>query len=201
MTQPNPTPSTPTPLIAVEELYLSPEILVGASSTDPALYIIPAPTLTKLRTLGIQRTRDMRATSTTLQIVSHLPIDASTKQCQALNDKLQSSIVTNKDRFKALALLPSWDAKEAAAELQRCVTKHRFVGGVIGVRKGGWGGSAWEGAMFGGEKDKEWDEVWRVAELYRVPLAIRVLWPTRDQVCLFLFLLAGKYGVGNVLTR
>jgi predicted TIM-barrel fold metal-dependent hydrolase len=100
------------------------------------------------------------------------------KTCQKLNDTLYTSLVMHPDKFSALAMLPCADGKEAAAELQRCVMKYRFVGGVLGFRRSGIGGEgswrAWEG--------REWEELWRVAERLGVPLALRPLWVTMEEV-------------------
>lgn len=167
-----------TPFIGAEEFYLSHDIPITSTSAstsplDPALQLVPPALTTKLKNVGPSRTREMRTSGIAVQILSHIPIDASPKQCAKLNDTLHSSIITNQDRFKALALLPCWDAKEAASELQRCVTKG-FVGGVLGFRRGAWEGKVWEGEGY--------EELWKCAERYKVPIALKPLFPTRDQV-------------------
>ncbi|KAF2652898.1 hypothetical protein K491DRAFT_706187 [Lophiostoma macrostomum CBS 122681] len=169
------------PFIDTESFYLSPDIS-STSLTDPATGIIPAPTLSKLKNLGPARLRDMRTQNSSMQILSHLPIDTSPKQCQKLNDALASSIVMNQDRFAGLALLPCWDAKSAAEELGRCVSKYRFVGGVLGFRRGeGKESDGVGGAGVGGL----FEELWKVAERYRVPVFLRPLFPSKEQVAQF----------------
>ncbi|KAF2472122.1 uncharacterized protein BDR25DRAFT_313305 [Lindgomyces ingoldianus] len=165
-------PSSTQPFIAIEESYLSPDIptTLSPNPRDPALHLIPAPTLSKLKNIGPARIRDMRASGTAMQILSHIPLDLPLKTCQRINDMLYSNIVTNSDRFAAMALLPVGDAKDAASELQRCVTKYKFVGCVLGIRKGG--------VQLDGT---EWDGVWTMAEKYKVPVALRPVWPCGEE--------------------
>jgi predicted TIM-barrel fold metal-dependent hydrolase len=76
----------------------------------------------------------------------------------------------NADKFAALAMLPA-DGKDAGRELQRCVTKMRFVGGVLGLGRG-------SGAALG----PAYEELWCVAEKYRVPVVLRDVWPVGSEV-------------------
>lgn len=71
----------------------------------------------------------------------------------------------------ALGLLPGGraDKRDAARELQRCVTKLRFVGGVV--------------AMGSGLEEKGFDEVWGMAQRYSVPVMLREAWPSGVEVC------------------
>jgi predicted TIM-barrel fold metal-dependent hydrolase len=170
--------------VATEESYLSPIIPLGTCTvpSDVALHLIPPPILSKLKTLGPSRIRDMRASNTQLQIVSHIPIEnASPRTCMKVNDAMYNQIVTAPDRFQALAMLPEC-GKEAARELGRCVEKYRFVGGVLGFKIGGIGEVTgnMEGKMHLG--GREWEDLWATAERYKVPIALRVVFPTRNQV-------------------
>jgi predicted TIM-barrel fold metal-dependent hydrolase len=163
------------PFIAIEEFYLSNDFSpTSTNPADPALYLLSSNVVSKLKSLGPSRIRDMRANNVAMQVLSHIPVDASPKTCQKLNDTLYSSMIMNQDRFAALAMLPCWDAKEAASELQRCVTKYKFVGGVLGFRRGVWEEKAYDGQAF--------EELWKAAERYKVPIALRPLFPTRQQV-------------------
>lgn len=169
-----------TPFIASEEFYLSPEILSStfssAAHSEPALHIIPPPTLSKLKNLGPSRIRDMRSSAVSQQILSHVPIDVPSKTCRKINDALHANTVMNQDRFAKLALLPCGDVAEAARELQRCVTKYKFVGGVLGFgRKDGRGNWAeWE--------EEGLEELWKVAERYKVPVKLSPLFPRSNEV-------------------
>lgn len=75
------------------------------------------------------------------------------------------------DKMVALALLPSGkgEGREAARELQRCVTRLKFVGGVVEV------GNALE--------DMSFEEVWSMAQRFGVPVVLREGWPSGEQVC------------------
>ncbi|KAF2120948.1 hypothetical protein BDV96DRAFT_469700, partial [Lophiotrema nucula] len=158
--------------VAVEEYYLSPDIsTIATAPHDPALHLIPSASLIKLRNIGPTRIREMRANGVSTQILSHVPIDVPSKSCQKINDMLASSIVTSPDRFAAIALLPTSDPKEAANELQRCVTKFKFVGGLLGIKR--------DGHRLDGV---EWDVLWAVAERYKVPIALRPLFPSLAQL-------------------
>ena len=75
------------------------------------------------------------------------------------------------DKLVALALLPSGpgEGSHAAAELQRCVTKMRFAGGVVAVGRG--------------VEDESFEEVWGMAQKLGVPIVFREEWPNGHQVC------------------
>jgi len=104
------------------------------------------------------------------QITSHIPIAAPPQMCSKFNDAIHTAILTNADKFAALAVLPV-DGVEAAKELARCVSKYRFVGGVIGLSRG---------LRIDGEG---WEELWGLAERLRVPIMFREMWPLAFEVC------------------
>lgn len=172
--------SSPAPpetlLIACLESYVSPALPIGTSlsndATAPALQLIPATTLSKLKTVGSARVKDMRNLGHSRQIVSHIPIIATPTTCAKFNDSLYSSIQLQPEKISALAMLPN-NGKEAAKELQRCVTKLKFVGGVVGVDSRGGGAAL---------ADPSYDSLWDMAERFRVPIALRELWPTGAEV-------------------
>jgi predicted TIM-barrel fold metal-dependent hydrolase len=183
------TTTTTTRLIATLESYLSPTIPVSppapstssttttTTTSSPALHLIPTSTLTKLRHLGTARARDMRALGHTTQIVSHVPVPAALPACAKANDALHAGMALFGERFAGLALLPG-EGADAARELQRCVTKYRFVGGVLGLC--GWGARgeagtvALDGARFEG--------VWEAAQRLRVPVILRGAWADTAEV-------------------
>jgi predicted TIM-barrel fold metal-dependent hydrolase len=88
---------------------------------------------------------------------------------------LGSVIQMNQEKFAALAILPP-EGKEAAKELQRCVVKMKFVGGVVGLRPDGRGGLTLGTDM---------EEVWSTAAKFRVPVMLRDMWPVGAQVSPF----------------
>ncbi|CAI6239738.1 unnamed protein product [Periconia digitata] len=155
------------PLIACSEFYLSniPQLSIAPSS--PSLNMIAPHTVTKLKNTGPARLRDMRAAGISMQVISHVPILANPATCSKLNDALHTAVCTAPDRFAALALLSADDPREAARELQRCVTRFRFVGAVLGLSRG------IDGVVF--------EELWAQAERYGVPIVLREVWPTKEQ--------------------
>jgi predicted TIM-barrel fold metal-dependent hydrolase len=162
--------------IACLESYISPSLLIGTllstDATAPALHLLPSSTLSKLKNVGPARVRDMRSLGHSKQILSHIPFNASPPTCTKFNDALSTAIQLNGDKLAALALLPA-AGKEASKELQRCVTKLKFVGGVLGLTPDGHGGVS---------MGKELEELWVMAEKYRTPIMLRATWPVGDEV-------------------
>lgn len=171
-----PTMNTPSPIACLES-YINPSLTIGTSyfndATAPALYLLPTSVLGRLKNVGPARVKDMRALGQSMQILSHVPIEANAGTCIRYNDALLAAIQLNSDKFAALAILPS-DGKEAARELQRCVTRMRFVGGVVGLQPDGRGGIA---------LGNELEDLWSVAERFRVPVMLREMWPVGAEVC------------------
>lgn len=159
------------PLVACIESFLSPTFTTPSSPSSPALHLLPAPTLAKLKNLSHTRIRDMRHLGHTIQVISHIPISVTPQICSKLNDALESGTRLQSDKLVALALLPGGpgEGRDAAAELQRCVTKMKFVGGVIAVGRG--------------VEDASFEEVWSVAQRLGVPIVLREEWPNGHQVC------------------
>ena len=159
------------PLVACIESFLSPTFNIPSSPSSPALHLLPAPTLAKLKNLSHARIRDMRHLGHTIQVISHIPISVTPQMCSKLNDALEPRIRLQADKLVALALLPGGpgEGKDAAAELQRCVTKMKFVGGVIAVGRG--------------VVDRSFEEVWSVAQRLGVPIVLREEWLSVHQVC------------------
>lgn len=78
----------------------------------------------------------------------------------------------NGEKVAALSMLPT-EGKEAAKELARCVGKMKFMGGCIGMSRNIK------------LEQVEWEELWDVAERYRVPVLLRETWPVGSEVCCF----------------
>ncbi|KAJ4983715.1 amidohydrolase [Stagonosporopsis vannaccii] len=163
-------PATSFPLIACLESFLSPNLNIPSSPSSPALRLLSPPTAAKLKNLGNPRIRDMRALGHTAQVLSHIPISATPQMCMRLNDALETGTRMQNDKMVPLALLPSsrGEGRDAARELQRCITKLKFVGGVVPV-----------GA---GLEDESFEEVWGMAQRLGVPILLREGLPTEDQI-------------------
>ena len=175
-------------LTATLESYLCSSLTVSPTSNPPsdpslpALHLLAAPTLGRLRNAGPARIRDMRLLlGHSRQVLSHLPLSASPQTCTRFNDALHAAIRLHAEKFSGLALLPSrkGEAREAAKELQRCVTKYGFVGGVVGLKRGVDGERLVSGAEF--------EVVWDTAVKCRVPIALRELWPMVEEVSLYAY--------------
>jgi predicted TIM-barrel fold metal-dependent hydrolase len=162
--------------IACLESYINSTVPIGTSlSTDataPALHLLPSSTLSKLKNIGPARVKDMRSLGQSKQILSHIPINANPATCTKFNDALFTAIQLNGDKLAAMAFLPAV-GKEAAKELQRCVTKLKFVGGVVALRPVGKGGVSMSSGL---------EELWSMAEKYHVPIMLRDMWPVGDEV-------------------
>lgn len=91
--------------------------------------------------------------------------------CIKLNDALNAGTRMQNDRLVGLALLPSGlgEGGEAARELHRCVTKFKFVGGVVASGRG--------------IEDESYEDVWSMARRFGVSIMLREDWPSGDQVC------------------
>lgn len=172
--------STTLPIACVES-YINPSLPIGTSlsldDTVPALHLLPTHTLSKLKNVGATRVKSLRALGQSKQVLSHIPISANASTCTRFNDALFAGIQLIMDKFAAMAILPA-DGQEAARELQRCVSKMKFVGGVVGYKPNGIGG-----ASMGDDLEPLWD----VASRYRVPIMLRDMWPVGAEVCLYNF--------------
>lgn len=168
----------PPSLIACLESYINPALPigtgVGADTNVPALHLLPSTTLSKLKNVGPARIKDMRVLGHAKQILSHVPVAATPATCTRFNDTLASVVQINRDKFAALAVLPM-EGREAAKELQRCVVKLKFVGGVLGLKPDERGGLT---------LGNDLEEVWSVAARYRVPVMVRDMWPLGTHVSL-----------------
>jgi predicted TIM-barrel fold metal-dependent hydrolase len=88
--------------------------------------------------------------------------DIAAALCAAYNDWLARYCATDAKRLIGVALLPQHDPRLAAAELERAVTTHGFVGGVM--RPNRIGGRTLDHPDF--------DVVWDKAQLLDVPVSL-----------------------------
>jgi predicted TIM-barrel fold metal-dependent hydrolase len=122
-------------IIAIEEHYWDRDLAKhyqGVESfRDPEI-------LERLYDVGQLRLSAMDEVGIDVQVLSHgapstqkLPVDAAPEIARGVNDRLAAMIAANPTRFKAFAALPTPDPVASAAELDRCVTQHGFVGAMI----------------------------------------------------------------------
>ncbi|KAF9059969.1 hypothetical protein BDP27DRAFT_1237725, partial [Rhodocollybia butyracea] len=110
------------PIITLEEHYLSPGISTQNYTTVESA----------LLDLGERRIADMDAGSVTLQIISHVAVDALPPDlARTTNDELHAAIQKHPKRLGAFANLPMASPQEAAKELTRATEELHFVGALI----------------------------------------------------------------------
>ncbi|KAH6615322.1 hypothetical protein C7974DRAFT_319649 [Boeremia exigua] len=163
-------PAAPFPLIACVESFLSPALKIPSSPSLPALELLSQSTVVKLNNLGRPRIRNMRTLGHSTQVISHIPVAATLQTCMRLNDALDVGTRIQDDKIVPLALLSSGhgEGADAARELQRCVVKSKFVGGVV--------------AAGSGLEDAGYDEVWAMAQRLEAPIMLREGWPSGNQI-------------------
>ena len=122
-------------VIALEEHYWDRELVATYQGGD----VIRAPALEqRLYDLGELRLKEMDEAGVDYQIISHgassaqnLPADIALPLTQRVNDRLHAAVKAHPTRFGAFAAVPTHDAKAGADELERCVTKLGFHGGML----------------------------------------------------------------------
>jgi len=122
-------------VIALEEHYWDRELVATYQGGD----IIRAPALEqRLYDLGELRLKEMDEAGVDYQIISHgassaqnLPADIALPLTQRVNDRLHAAVKAHPTRFGAFAAVPTHDAKAGADELEHCVTKLGFHGGML----------------------------------------------------------------------
>ncbi len=124
--------------ITLEEHFVTQSFL--KATRNPAKPV-PAPMAAlepKLLDIGSGRIADMDAAGIDLQVLSlaSMGMDAldaghATALVKDVNDELADAVRAHPGRFAGFAALALKDPKQAAAELERCVTKLGFVGALI----------------------------------------------------------------------
>ena len=98
----------------------------------------------QLQDVGAARLADMDAAGITLQVLSVaqagadlLPGEEGASLARDINDELARTVAGHSDRYAAFAHLPTSAPQLAADELERCVTQHGFLGGMVNGTTGG----------------------------------------------------------------
>ena len=108
---------------------------------------IPVPAVDRreqLRDVGAARLADMDAAGITVQVLSVaqagaelLPDAEGAALARDMNDRLAQTVAKHPGRYAAFAHLPTSAPELAADELERCVTRHGFLGGMVNGTTGG----------------------------------------------------------------
>ncbi len=98
----------------------------------------------QLQEVGADRLADMDDAGITLQVLSVaqagadlLPGEEGAGLAHAINDRLAQTVAAHPDRYAAFTHLPTSAPELAADELERCVTQHKFLGGMVNGTTGG----------------------------------------------------------------
>ena len=120
-------------VVAIEEHYFDSEIIshYDAAEKRPALR-------DRLEEVGAKRLADMDQAGIDVQVLSHaapgthrMDADKAVPVARRANDRLRELVRANPQRFAAFATLPAADAKTAADELERAVTKLDMKGAMV----------------------------------------------------------------------
>src|ERR1043166_7963480 len=119
-------------IIAIEEPFTSPALLAKLGNTKSG------PIMAKLTDMGAARLKDMDDAGIELAVLSennpaaqNFDPETAVAVARASNDFLHETIRANPKRFAGFAALPTPAPKQAADELERCVTKLGFLGAMI----------------------------------------------------------------------
>jgi predicted TIM-barrel fold metal-dependent hydrolase len=161
------------PLIALEEHWYSTAVWNSFDNVMRKGILVWPGAHEKLMDCGDLRLKDMNSGKVSLQVVSHCAAeDPSPDVCRAGNDQLAEEIKKSKEtieRFAAFAVLPMVDPKAAAAELERTVKEHGFVGALVDSKN-----------KNGFCDGKEYDVLWQKLEEMDVPIYLHPSWPTKE---------------------
>ena len=98
----------------------------------------------QLQDIGPGRLAEMDEAGITLQVLSVaqagadlLPGEEGAALARDINDQLARTVAEHPDRYAAFAHLPTSAPDLAADELERCVTGHKFLGGMVNGTTGG----------------------------------------------------------------
>ncbi|KAF2869979.1 hypothetical protein BDV95DRAFT_497277, partial [Massariosphaeria phaeospora] len=140
---------------------------------NPAVHISSIPPTNLCATFNNfpSRLNAMHAAGIAMQVIGPLPTMGPLMACTRVNNYLYMETRPYLDKFACLALLPATDPENAAHELERCVAKYGFVGGVLPV-----------GRFTPRLNDPRWERLWQVAQKWEAPIALRASWPTAAEM-------------------
>ncbi|KAG6354686.1 hypothetical protein INS49_004704 [Diaporthe citri] len=161
--------ATRTPIITLEEHFMSSVAEASTHKTDEAFKQIPE-LWEKFTELGPLRLQAMDAGQVTLQVISHGPGDLTPDQCRAANAQLAQAVQAHPGRFAGFAALPMERPAEAATELRRTCSEIRFLGALVDSHTEA--GTYYEGP--------EYDVLWEAASELDVPIYIHPTWPSEN---------------------
>jgi predicted TIM-barrel fold metal-dependent hydrolase len=128
-------------IIALEEHYFDPEIAARFSEKQG---FAGTPIRDRLDDVDDRRIREMDEAGIDVQVLSQgapsvqgLDPETAVALAKAANDRLEETIQRHPGRYAGFTALPTPDPKGAADELERCVTKYGFKGGMVHGLTGG----------------------------------------------------------------
>jgi len=157
------------PLITLEEHFFANAVANSLDGKYAEQFKAMPGVPEQLRDLGPLRLEKMAAGQVSLQVISHAPGAPHPPQCQEANDQLAAAVKQHPDRFAGFAVLPVMDPEASAAELERTVRQHGFVGALIDAHV--------DGKCYDGD---EYDCMWAMAEKLDVPIYLHPTWPSDD---------------------
>lgn len=163
------------PLITLEEHYYSKAIFDSFDNSMKAGIVKWPGATERLFDAGSLRLKEMDGGRVSVQVISHCAAEnPSPDACRAGNDQLAAEISKSdetKKRFAGFAVLPMTHPEDAAAELEKTVKEHGFVGALID-NKITVGANFYDG--------EEYRIFWKKAEELDVPIYLHPSWPSDE---------------------
>ena len=123
---------------------IRPEAILARGMTPGGIPVPAVDRRPQLQDVGTGRLADMDAAGITLQVLSVaqagadlLPGEEGADLARAINDRLAQTVAEHPERYAAFTHLPTSAPELAADELERCVSQHKFLGGMVNGTTGG----------------------------------------------------------------
>lgn len=157
--------------VTLEEHWISPAFSDPSLATwGPEFTRQTAPPPAVVNEIGPIRLSNMTANHIRKQVISHSSTPRALEHPDVVacgNDELAAAIACNPDRYAGFAFLPMAYPLQAAAELERCVTQHGFVGALFDNHL--INGTYYDGAAY--------RPFWAKAAALGVPIYLHPTWP------------------------